>query len=87
MNLSTIREGLLPFADLPVFDAATCAAFQRAYAELHRDDAGRFAPLPRDVPLLVRPVKSAAHVRGEATKRAAWAAKRDAMTARLVAGL
>ena len=87
MSLAPFHTAFLPFASLPAFAPDDCAAFQRAFAELHRDDAGRFAAEPRDVPLLVRPVKSAAHVRGEATKRAVWVAKRDAMTARLVAGL
>ena len=87
MSLAMLSTAFLPFASLPAFAPDDCTAFQRAYADLHRDDAGRFAPLPRAVPLLVRPVKSAAHVRGEATKRATWVAKRDAMTERLGAGL
>ena len=63
-----------------------CTAFQRAYAELHRDDVGRFA-VEQSLALASEPRKSRAHVKAAATKQTRWAAKRDAMTERLRTGL
>jgi hypothetical protein len=51
-----------------------------------RDHAGRYASAAaHDAPLLVARSKSVPHIKGAATKRAAWIVKRDAMTARLMA--
>lgn len=56
------------------------------------DHRGRFTtgsrPAPREdgAPLLCARVKSAAHVKGNATRRAAWIALRDKRTAELRAG-
>jgi hypothetical protein len=48
--------------------------------------AKRIGAIPRRAPATERH-KSRAHIKAAATKRTRWIAKRDAMTARLAAGL